>query len=107
MGRLRRIFAFDVAPDHAHHEVVLGEIRRDVEGALVDAVAEDRHALGEIEDFGQSVAHIEDAGAAGGEVAHHGGELADAVQVERRGGLVEEEDARLVRSALTISTNWR
>ena len=84
----------EVAADHQLHELELGG-RGD--HALLDepAVAQHRHAVGDGVDLVEEVGDEDDGDAVGAQPTHHLEELLHLVGVEARGGLVEDEHARL------------
>ena len=90
-AHLLRIFALNVASDHERDEVLLGQILGHREGTAMDAVAQDRDPVGELENFRQAVADIDHPGAHGGELADDLGELAHTFDIQRRGRLVQEQ----------------
>ena len=58
----------------------------------MNAVAQNRDTLREFENLRQTMTDIDYAGAAGGQSSNEFGELAHAIDVKRRGRLIEEQD---------------
>ena len=93
-GRARRVVVDvrEFAADHALDDGVAGE-RGEVGRVHVAAVAQNRDAVAELENFLHAVGHVEDGAAAGAEFADDGEEPAHFAVREAAGGFVEGDDA--------------
>ena len=81
-----------VATDHVAHDLVLGQAGRLAHRDQA-AVAQDGHAVGQAQDLVESMAHVDDGHALRAQPAHEGEEALDLLVGQRRGGLVEGQDA--------------
>ncbi len=81
----------ELAADHGLDELQLRRLGGDV---LADelAVAQDRHAVGDLEDLLEEVRDEHDRDAVGAERAHDLEQLGDLVGVQAGGGLVEDQE---------------
>ena len=86
-------------PDHERHDGLLRHARR-VVGALADAVAEHRDAVGDTEHLGEPVADVDDPDAGPAPLQDERVELGDLLRPQRRGRLVEEQDLRFGEQGL-------
>ena len=71
-------FLLDRSTDHQPNEIALGKTIVDRVGPLAYAVAKDRHAIGQGQDFRQAMTDVDDRGTAGDNSLHHPAELFDA-----------------------------
>ena len=93
--RLRKEIV-DPPPDHHLHE--LGGVGvADVARADIGAVAQHRDAIGDGEDLVEAMADVDDPDAAPLEAAHDVEQARHVAFGQRRGRLVHDEDARIVR----------
>ena len=88
----RREHGLEVAAEHHGDDRVDVELGGRARGQAA-AVAEHRDAVGDAEHLGQAVRHVDDAAPLGGEPLDHGQDALDLAVGERRGRLVEDQDA--------------
>ena len=81
-----------LAADHQAHDLVLGQLRRRAHRDE-PAVAQDGHPVGEAQDLAQAVADVDDGHALVAQAADEREQALDLLVGQRRGGLVEGQDA--------------
>ena len=94
---LGRKLSLDRPPNHERDQVLLREVLGGFVRALPHAVAQHGNALGERENLGQAMADVNDGATITHDLPHDTVENLDVVDVERSGGLVEQQDFWLGR----------